>query len=517
MASGMIRFLFRRALSTALVLLVVTFVLYLLLDHTLDYFFDLRASTAPNIEELFANRARQLDLETPSIIRYFQWLAGASGCLVGSCDLGTAWYMGQDVTSQLPGAIANTIKLVTVATFVSIVVGIFVGMVSAIRQYSGFDYFITFLSFLLYSLPVFWVAVLLKQFGAIEFNNFLNDPVIGWGAIIAISLLAGLLWMAALGGSPRRRLANFAGGTAVTLVAISIILVTDWLNDPSFGIIGVGVLGLAAAVVTTYLSTGLGNRRALWASLTVAVIGIALYMPLLNLFYYVEMNWLWMVLLLVVAIAIGYGVGHLFRGRDPGLSARTAAITAGIMSLVVFIDRVFQEWVSYNQHPAVNNRPIATIGARTPNLDGNFWFVNLDTLTHLLLPSIALILISMASYTRYTRGSMLEVMGQDYIRTARAKGLPERTVVMRHALRNALLPLASIVPVDIITMIGGAVITETIFGWNGMGKLFIDSMNNNELDPIMAYIVITGLLAVVANLVADFLYAVLDPRIRVNA
>ena len=112
---------------------------------------------------------------------------------------------------------------------------------------------------------------------------------------------------------------------------------------------------------------------------------------------------------------------------------------------------------------------------------------------------------------------MLEVMGQDYIRTARAKGLNERTVIMRHAMRNALLPLASVVPVDIITMIGGAVITETIFGWNGMGKLFIDSLRNAELDPVMAYILITGLLAIIANLVADFLYAVLDPRIRVNA
>src|SRR5699024_3920787 len=91
------------------------------------------------------------------------------------------------------------------------------------------------------------------------------------------------------------------------------------------------------------------------------------------------------------------------------------------------------------------------------------------------------------------------------------------TVIMRHALRNALLPLASVVPVDIITMIGGAVITETIFGWNGMGKLFIDSMRQAELDPVMAYILITGLIAIIANLVADFLYAVLDPRIRVNA
>lgn len=513
----MIKFLLRRTLSTALVLLVVTFVLYLLLDTALDYYADLRQSTAPNIGELYEARARLLDLDTPVIVRYFQWLTGAAGCLVGSCDLGTAWVSGQEVTSQLQGAVVNTIKLVTAATLVAILVGVFLGMVSAIRQYTGFDYFITFVGFLMYSLPVFWVAVLLKQYGAIEFNNFLSDPVVGWTPIILVSLIAGLIWMGALGGDRRRRTISFVGATVVTFGTIYYILASGWLYNPTFGIIGIAVFSLAAAIAVTFLSTGFGNRRSLWTSLTVAVIGIAVYQPLQYLFWYVEMSWLWMGLLLIVAVGIGLGVGFAFRGPDPGISARTGAFVAIVVGVLIFIDRVFQEWGRYSDHPAINNRPIATIGARTPNLSGNFWFENLDSFTHLLLPSIALILISIASYTRYTRGSMLEVMNQDYIRTARAKGLPSRTVVMRHALRNALLPLASVIPVDIITMIGGAVITETIFGWAGMGKLFIDSMNRNELDPIMAYIVITGLLAVVANLVADFLYAVLDPRIRVDA
>ena len=229
------------------------------------------------------------------------------------------------------------------------------------------------------------------------------------------------------------------------------------------------------------------------------------------------MNWLWMFWLFIVAIVIAIGVGLAFRGPDPWDTARTTSFTAIIVAVLIFADRVLQGWQEYSDDPAINNRPIATIGASAPNIDGDFWITNLDSFTHLLLPSIALVLISFASYTRYTRGSMLEVMGQDYIRTARAKGLNERTVIMRHAMRNALLPLASVVPVDIITMIGGAVITETIFGWNGMGKLFIDSLRNAELDPVMAYILITGLLAIIANLVADFLYAVLDPRIRVNA
>ncbi|WP_220085600.1 ABC transporter permease subunit, partial [Burkholderia multivorans] len=277
------------------------------------------------------------------------------------------------------------------------------------------------------------------------------------------------------------------------------------------------VIGVGAAIVMTFLSTGLKNKRVLYATLTCAVIGALIYMPLQYLFYYQEMNWLWMFGLLVVAIGVAIGVGLAFRGPDPWDTARTTVFTTLIIAVTIFADRVLQGWSEYSRSPAINNRPIATIGASAPNVNGDFWITNLDSFTHLLLPSIALVLISFASYTRYTRGSMLEVMGQDYIRTARAKGLNERTVIMRHALRNALLPLASIIPVDVITMIGGAVITETIFGWNGMGKLFIDSMNRAELDPIMAYILITGLLAIIANLVADFLYAVLDPRIRVNA
>lgn len=189
----MIRFILRRLLSTALVLLVVTFVLYLLLNVALDFFWDLRASTSPNIEALYESRRRLLDLDTPAVVRYFKWLAGVGGCAIGQCDFGIAWKSGQEVTEQLQGAIINTIKLITASTIVAIILGIAVGMISAIRQYSGFDYFITFVSFLLYSLPVFWVAVLLKQYGAIDINNFINDPTLeSWWPIIIGCVAMGL-------------------------------------------------------------------------------------------------------------------------------------------------------------------------------------------------------------------------------------------------------------------------------------------------------------------------------------
>src|SRR5699024_8619179 len=114
----MIRFILRRLLSTALVLLVVTFVLYLLLNVALDFFLDLQSSTFPNIEARYDSRRRLLVLDTPAIVRYFKWLVGVGGCAIGQCDLGVAWKYGQEVTYQLQGSIANTIKLITASTIV---------------------------------------------------------------------------------------------------------------------------------------------------------------------------------------------------------------------------------------------------------------------------------------------------------------------------------------------------------------------------------------------------------------
>jgi peptide/nickel transport system permease protein len=108
-------------------------------------------------------------------------------------------------------------------------------------------------------------------------------------------------------------------------------------------------------------------------------------------------------------------------------------------------------------------------------------------------------------------------MNLDYIRTARAKGLPERAVITRHAFRNALIPLATIIPLDLAGLFGGAVITETVFGWNGMGRLFIDALRHVSVNVLMAYFLVTALLLLIGNIVADILYAVLDPRIRVDA
>jgi peptide/nickel transport system permease protein len=150
----------------------------------------------------------------------------------------------------------------------------------------------------------------------------------------------------------------------------------------------------------------------------------------------------------------------------------------------------------------------------TPN---EFWISTLDILVHLFLPTIALTLISFAGYIRYSRGTLLEVLNQDYIRTARAKGLNERTVIMRHAFRNTLIPLTTIMVVDFAGIVGGAIITERVFGWYGMGTLFNRAITSQDLNLLMGVFFITATLAVMANLIADLLYSALDPRIRVGS
>jgi peptide/nickel transport system permease protein len=124
-------------------------------------------------------------------------------------------------------------------------------------------------------------------------------------------------------------------------------------------------------------------------------------------------------------------------------------------------------------------------------------------------------LISLAGYSRYSRANLLDVLNQDYIRTARSKGLNERTVIMRHAFRNSLIPLTTVIAFDIGALVGGAIITETVFAWSGMGVLFSNALTNTDVNALMGYFVVTGVLIVIFNIIADLLYSVLDPRIRV--
>ena len=138
------------------------------------------------------------------------------------------------------------------------------------------------------------------------------------------------------------------------------------------------------------------------------------------------------------------------------------------------------------------------------------WFV------HLLLPWLTLAMVTAAGYTRLTRTSMLEVLGEDYIRTARSKGMPERRVVRVHALRSALTPVVTLAGLDIGTALGGVIITEQVFGIPGLGWTIVQAIGQQDLPVIMGIAVLAATFVVVANVIVDILYAVLDPRVRLN-
>jgi peptide/nickel transport system permease protein len=134
----------------------------------------------------------------------------------------------------------------------------------------------------------------------------------------------------------------------------------------------------------------------------------------------------------------------------------------------------------------------------------------------LILPWLTLALVSAATYTRLTRGSMLDVFGEDYIRTARSKGMSERRLILRHNLRSALTPVVTQFGLDVGVLIGGAVITETVFGLPGIGFTAIRAINQQDLPVVIGVVIVASAGVIVANMIVDVLYAVLDPRVRLH-
>ncbi|MCL2595878.1 MAG: ABC transporter permease, partial [Promicromonosporaceae bacterium] len=334
------------------------------------------------------------------------------------------------------------------------------------------------------------------------------------------------IWSAIIGGAKKVRWIAFAASFVATIAGLLFVTNTDWLARPRLDYLGVAIIGAGAAFGLTAMMAGLQNRKALYSALTAAGVGLLLMWPMQWVFQPSWLEalgspWLTLILLALSAVLVGCLIGWLFGGHDRRVSMRVAALTAVAVGGAMFIDRIMQIWPFYNSIGLINHRPIRVSGSSTPainNVPGyDFWISTLDSATHLILPTITLTLISFAGYTRYSRASLLEVMNQDYIRTARAKGLPERVVTMRHAFRNALIPLATIVPLDFAALLGGAIITERIFAWRGMGTLFLESMNNMDANPVMGYFLVLGTLLVLAAIAVDLVYAALDPRIRVNA
>jgi peptide/nickel transport system permease protein len=503
-------FIARRLLAAFFVVLASSFIVFVMMAYAGDPLaFLIEIQDEVQREAVRQAVVDNLNLDTPVVARYFLWLGNV---LHG--DFGISARTQLPVWDELTYRVPMTLKLVGASVILSIVVGISVGIITAIRQYSGFDYLVSFFTFVFFSLPVFWVAVILKSMGGINFNDWLRDSAqFSTTFYVVAGIVAAIIFYSAAGGAPKRKLLVALVGTAIVEGILGYISVTQWMRDPGFGPIVVGLFAVGIAVAVTAVMAGWRNTKARNSALTTAGIGFVLWFPL-QTWLDNDMN-IWKILGLgVLAVLVGVAVGFAYGGFDKGLSARTAAVTALLISVIIFVDRAMQSWAEYSANPVIRNRPIRTIGDREARLEGDFWLYTNDYFSHLVLPTLALMLISVATYTRYSRGSMLEVLNQDYIRTARSKGLTERTVVIRHGLRNAMIPLATIVAFDISGVLGGAVITETVFEWNAMGRMFIDGLRNLDPNPVMAFFLIIAVLAVLFNLIADLMYAVLDPRIR---
>ncbi len=413
---------------------------------------------------------------------------------------------------QLQTAIGSTLRLVVVATILALILGVVTGIVTALRQYSTFDYGVTFVAFLCFSLPVFWISTLLKQYVAIDLNTWLNNPTMTTAGLVILGVVVGALWALVIGGDRRRVVIVFATAALATISVMYVLLVTDFFREPYFGILGIcglrgrGRRGLERPVRRSAPARPQGadlggdhrRRRGRDRLLLRTVIA--------------EGDWLVILLVTLGLIAVGLLAGYLLGRPTRRLAMRVSALTGFTVALLVVVDQLLRAYPALFQ--ATGGRPIKTTGSATPNLEVDFWATQLDSLMYLILPTLALMLASFALYTRYTRASMLDVMGQDYVRTARAKGLNNRTVVVRHAFRNALIPLATLMAFDFAAIFSGAIVTETVFGWSGMGKLFTTSLSNIDPNPVMAFFLVSATAIVLFNMLADIAYAYLDPRIR---
>ncbi|GAA2527402.1 ABC transporter permease [Winogradskya humida] len=325
----MFAYLVRRLLAAVPVLIIASFLSYALVALSGDPLEPLKLRNPPAPQRTIELETARLGLDDNIVVRYGHWLWGV---LHG--DFGESVQSTYDIGANLTRSTAVTLRLVLVAMLLALVLAVFTGVLGAVRQYSKSDYVLTFTGFVFLAMPLFWVAIVLKDL-AVRYNK--------------------------------------ATGTTVF-----------------------------------------------------------------------------------------YTIGEKSQGYDE-----------------------------------------LSPGAKVADLAG-----------HLVLPTIALALISYAAWSRYQRAAVLEVLNSDYVRLARAKGLSWRKVLVRHVLRTALIPLVTVTALDVAGILGGAVITETVFNWNGLGRMLLTGVARGDTDAVASWLLLAGLIVVAFSVIADALYAVLDPRIR---
>lgn len=215
---------------------------------------------------------------------------------------------------------------------------------------------------------------------------------------------------------------------------------------------------------------------------------------------------------LTVVIGVGLGTVSAIKQYSWFDSVSTGGTFLGLSLPPFFFGLILQIVLVLKFKDWFGDTPFFTSRMNSPGVDGFGW----DRLRHMILPALTIAVQGVAIYSRYMRASMLEVLNSDYLRTARSKGISESRVITRHAVRNALIPVVSFAAIDIGAIIGGLVITEQIFEWPGMGRYFLRAFHEGDYIRILPWMMIVVVSVIVFNLLADLLYGLLDPRIRVD-
>ncbi len=228
--------------------------------------------------------------------------------------------------------------------------------------------------------------------------------------------------------------------------------------------------------------------------------------------------WVSLRLLLVgslLGMLLGVAAGAWSAVRQYRMSDRALTVFSFVMlSTPVFLLALFLKNGAIAVNHASGRQLINFTGYETPGLAGGFGAQLADWAVHLLLPTLSLALTGLAAYSRYQRGTMLDVLGSDYLRTAEAKGLTRRRALVKHGLRTAVIPMATLFSYSFLSILTGATFTETIFGWHGMGEWFINAIHENDVNAVVAVNLFAAVVVLASGFLADTLHAALDPRIR---
>jgi peptide/nickel transport system permease protein len=222
-------------------------------------------------------------------------------------------------------------------------------------------------------------------------------------------------------------------------------------------------------------------------------------------------------MLVAIVLAVIVGVVSAVRKNKPSDYISTIVSYILIALPVFWFAVLLKVFVAIKVNELVGKTILYTASEESPGISlyTGGWELYKDRLQHLVLPTMAA--ITYAAWSRFQRAAMLDVMSSEYMRFARAKGLPYRKVLLKHGLRNALIPTTTVVALGLGAIFGGAIITETVFNWNGMGRyLTQDGLQQSDLNVVLAWLIVSSFFIVLFNLIADLLYAVLDPRIRLS-